>query len=98
MTETAHHNEAPTSEDFTYDLLDRLPITGAGTVAVILLLILALAGAIRLILLAINGPEPRTNWGYAAAVLAFLVSTAQAAPVLAFATKDSRQRRVHRRL
>jgi len=87
MTETAHHPEAQSSEDFTYDLLERLPITGGGLVAVILLLILAVAGAIRLILLAMARPEHPTEWGYAAAVLAFLVSTAQAAPVLAFATR-----------
>src|SRR5713101_5908431 len=87
MTETAHHHDAQTPEEVTYDLLDRLPITGGGLVAIILLAILALAGAVSLIILAMNGPEPRTNWGYAAAVLAFLMSTAQAAPILAFATR-----------
>jgi hypothetical protein len=39
------------------------------------------------VVLVAGGPEPRARWGYAAATLAFLLSTAQAAPLLAFATR-----------
>ena len=68
MTETAaHHHTVQTPEEVTFDLLDRLPITGPGLVAVIVLAILALVGAIGLIILAMSGPQPYTNFGYAAA-------------------------------
>src|SRR5947209_8404233 len=87
MTETAHHHTVQTPEEVTYDLIDRLPVTGGGLVAIILLAILALAGAVRLIIMAMSGPQPYTNFGYATAVLAFLMSTAQAAPILSFATR-----------
>ncbi len=87
MTETAHHHTVHTPAEATRDLLNRLTVTGGGLLAIILLAILAVAGAVRLILLAMPEPEPPTSWGYAVAILAFLMSTAQAAPILAFATR-----------
>src|SRR4051794_2722331 len=87
MTETAHHHIVQTPEEVTHDLLSRQHGTGGGLIAIVVLAIVALAGAIRLIILAMSGPQPYTNFGYAAAVLAFLLSTAQAAPVLSFATR-----------
>src|SRR5581483_4819631 len=44
---------------------------------------LTLAGIAAVIALASGGPEPRAKWGYTAATLAFLLSTAQAAPLAA---------------
>src|SRR5581483_605341 len=87
MTETAHHHTVQTPAEATHDLLNRLPATGGATLAMIVLAILALAGAVRLVLMAMAGPEPRTNWGYAVAILAYLLSTAQAAPILSFASR-----------
>ncbi|MGH2356296.1 MAG: hypothetical protein ACRDI2_04860 [Chloroflexota bacterium] len=58
--------------------------------AVAVLGILAAAGVVAVAMLAAGGPEPRAKWGYAAATLAFLLSAAHGAPVLAFATRLGR--------
>jgi len=88
MTEAANHHAAiQTPEEVTHDLLGRLRATGGVWLAFILLVLLAAAGAVRLSIMAASGPQPLTNWGYAAATLAFLVSTAQAAPILSFASR-----------
>jgi hypothetical protein len=70
------------------DLAVRLRPGGARFwVTVAVLALLALAGVGALVGLVAAGPEPRVKWGYTAATLAFLLSTAQAAPVLALATR-----------
>ena len=58
--------------------------------AVVTLGVLALAGVVALTLLATDGPEPRVRWAYPAATLSFILSTAQAAPILALATRLTR--------
>src|SRR3712207_4841557 len=58
--------------------------------AVAVLGVLAVAGIVALALLAAGGPEPRVTWAYAAATLSFILSTAQAAPILALATRLTR--------
>jgi hypothetical protein len=59
-------------------------------IAVMVLGVLAVAGLVALINLAIGGPAPHAKWGYTAATAAFLLSSAQAAPVLAFTTRRAR--------
>ena len=44
MTETAHDHRAQTPEEVTHDLLSRLPVSGGGLIAIVVLAILALAG------------------------------------------------------
>jgi molybdopterin-containing oxidoreductase family membrane subunit len=51
------------------------------------LAIVALAGLGALVGMAAEGPEPRAKWGYAAGTLAWLLSTAQTAPILALTTR-----------
>ena len=51
---------------------------------------LAVAGLVALVRLLVTGPQPYARWGYTAAVLAFLISTFQAAPILAFASRMAR--------
>lgn len=58
--------------------------------AVVLLGGLAAAGAAALALLAASGSEPRVKWAYPAATLSFILSTAQAMPILAFAARVTR--------
>ncbi|HZU06499.1 MAG TPA: hypothetical protein VFB73_11010 [Chloroflexota bacterium] len=84
-----HHPTAPiTAEEATHDLLRRLGQVRAGTGGVVLVLaVLAVAGLVALVALIASGPEPRAKWGYAAATLGFLVSAAQGAPIVAFATR-----------
>jgi len=56
----------------------------------IALLILAVVGVIGLVALVREGaagPEPRARWGYIVAIAAFIFSTFQAAPALAFMTR-----------
>ncbi len=60
----------------------------AATLAV--LGILAIVGLAALIAKVMGGPLPYTKWGYPAATLAFLASTAQAMPMLAFASRLAR--------
>lgn len=52
--------------------------------------LLTAAGVAALVLLAAGGPEPRVKWAYAAATLSFILSTAQAMPILALATRLTR--------
>src|SRR5439155_20585745 len=51
---------------------------------------LAVAGLVALVRLLVTGPHRYARWGYTAAVLAFLISTFQAAPILAFASRMAR--------
>lgn len=83
-----HHMLAPpTPLEATRELLARLR-TGQKLALVILVLgILAVVGLVALVLLIASGPEPRTKWGFPAAVLAYLLGTAHAAPILAFLTR-----------
>jgi hypothetical protein len=48
---------------------------------------LALAAGASLAVLATRGVQPYGRWGYTAAAVAFVLSTAQAAPLIAFATR-----------
>lgn len=83
-----HHAGPMTSEEATRDLLARLGRGGgAYWPAIQVLAALAVVGLVALVILVASGPQPYSKWGYAAAVLAFLLSTAQAAPALAFATR-----------
>jgi hypothetical protein len=61
--------------------------TGGFWLVVLVLAVLVIVGFLGLIMLASGGAEPRARWGYAAAVFAFLFSTFQAAPALAFMTR-----------
>jgi molybdopterin-containing oxidoreductase family membrane subunit len=58
--------------------------------AVALLAALGAAGWAAVAWLAASGSEPRAKWGYTAATLAFVLSTAHGAPVLAFAARLAR--------
>jgi hypothetical protein len=79
-----------TPREAAQDLVGHAPGGAAYWVAVLALAVLAAAGAVGLALLAASGPEPRAKWGYPAATLAFLLSTAGAAPLLAFASRLGR--------
>ena len=57
---------------------------------VVVLAMLTAGGVAALVVLAASGPEPRVKWAYAVAVLTFVLSTAQAAPILALATRLTR--------
>jgi len=57
---------------------------------VLVLGLLAMGSIVALSLLAADGPEPRARWAYLAATLSFILSTAQAAPILALATRLTR--------
>lgn len=59
-------------------------------VAVAVFAILGLAGIVALVVLARSETTTPVAWAYAAATLSFLLSTAQAAPVLAVATRLAR--------
>jgi Ni/Fe-hydrogenase subunit HybB-like protein len=61
--------------------------TGGFWLAVVVLAVLGVVGLAGLAMLASGPAEPRARWGYAAAVFAFLFSTFQAAPALAFMTR-----------
>jgi molybdopterin-containing oxidoreductase family membrane subunit len=56
----------------------------------VVLAVVAGAGVAALGSLVAGGAEPRAKWGYAAATLAFLLSTAMAAPPLALASRLGR--------
>lgn len=67
------------------------PLGGAGYwLAVAVLAVLGVAGLAALVVLALAGPPSLARWAYPAATLSFLLSTAMAAPVLAFATRLAR--------
>ncbi|MSQ23235.1 MAG: hypothetical protein EXR58_01590 [Chloroflexi bacterium] len=80
------HVEPLTRAGTTHDLTGRVGRIGSGS-AMLVLGILALAGLIGLILKVMSGPVPLNKWGYTAAALAFLLSTGQGMPVVAFATR-----------
>ena len=82
----AHHANPLTPVEATRDLLARVRAGGAPR-ATLVLGALAAVGAVSFVILLASGPEPRSKWGYAAATLAFLLSTAQAAPIVAFGTR-----------
>ena len=54
------------------------------------LALVASTGWAALVVLALGGAEPRAKWGYAAATLAFLLSTVQAVPVISWAARLGR--------
>ncbi len=85
----AHHqHSAPlTADEATHDLLDWLHHRGPSWIAIGLFFLLGLVGVACVIMLILSGTEPRVKWGYTAAIMAFLFSTTQSAPVLAFATR-----------
>ena len=58
--------------------------------SVVLLGVIGTAGVVALTLLAAGGPEPRVKWAYPAVTLAFILSTTQAMPILALATRLTR--------
>jgi molybdopterin-containing oxidoreductase family membrane subunit len=76
------------ADEATRDLVAR-PRAGSGVywVTVVVLAVLALGGIGALASLVSSGPQPYHKWGYTAAVLAFLISTFQAAPVVAFTSR-----------
>src|SRR5262245_34247164 len=84
----AHHVAAPpTPQETTRDLLARMRAGSGLTLVTAVLGILAIIGLVALIILVASGPEPRTKWGFPAAVTAYLLGTAHAAPILAFITR-----------
>jgi molybdopterin-containing oxidoreductase family membrane subunit len=85
----AHHQPLPhiTAADATQDLLDWVRNRGPSWIVVALFGLLGAVGIACVIVLLLGGPDPRVKWGYTAAMVAFLLSTAQAAPVLVFATR-----------
>jgi molybdopterin-containing oxidoreductase family membrane subunit len=82
-----HGREILTSEVVTHDLLDWVRNRGPSWIAIVLFGLLGLVGIVCVVMLLLSGPLPYAKWGYTAAALGFLVSTAQATPVLAFATR-----------
>ncbi|HLH24413.1 MAG TPA: hypothetical protein VK066_17970 [Chloroflexota bacterium] len=79
-----------TPREAAHDLVGRPPGGAAYWGAVLVLAILTAAGVAALVVLAAGGAEPRAKWGYTAAMLAFLLSTALAAPPLAFTSRLAR--------
>src|SRR5262245_40795593 len=83
-----HHHvrePRPSGADAVRDFADRA--FGVSGLLVLVFGILALLGAIALVLQILSGPEPHSKWGYTAGVLAFLFSTAHSAPTIGFATR-----------
>src|SRR5436190_2743687 len=75
----------------THDFLVRRRLIGrAYWGSVIVAAALALAGLVALVAIALAGGAPWTRWGYTAATAVFLLSTAQAAPPLALASRLGR--------
>ncbi|HEY7064806.1 MAG TPA: hypothetical protein VII06_25255 [Chloroflexota bacterium] len=83
-------DERPPADAAVRDLIVRRPGGARYWVAVAVCGLLALGGVAGLVVLALGGAEPRAKWGYAAGTLAFLLSTAQAAPTLAFVSRLGR--------
>lgn len=82
------HSEPITGAGATHDLTGRMARPGAAYwPALVVLAVIALVGLIALVAKITSGQEPLAKWGYPAATLAFLVSTAQGTPVFAFATR-----------
>jgi hypothetical protein len=88
LVERVHRLERLTAEEATRDLVARLR-GGSGRywIAMVVLAVFALAGTVALVSLTASGAQPYHKWGYTAAVLAFLVSTFQAAPIVAFTSR-----------
>src|SRR5262245_41087295 len=82
-----HHvrEPRPTTADAMRDFASRA--FGVSAVLTIVLAILALLGLVALVLQLLSGPEPRSKWGYTAAVLAFLFSTVHSAPIVGFMSR-----------
>lgn len=80
------HEEPITAEIAKRELTGGLGRVG-NAAAIVILAILALLGLWAVVSQALSGPEPYSKWGYAAATLAFLTSTFQATPIVAFATR-----------
>ncbi|HEV2123270.1 MAG TPA: hypothetical protein VGW38_10910, partial [Chloroflexota bacterium] len=59
-------------------------------IAIAVLGALSIAALVSLAMVLTSGPASRAKWAYTAAAVAFLFSSAQAAPVLAFTTRRSR--------
>jgi hypothetical protein len=88
MSEGAAATVHVTPEFAARDLTSRPASASAGFWLIVLVLAaLGVVGLLALIGLAGGGPEPRSRWGYAAAAFAFIFSTFQAAPALAFMTR-----------
>lgn len=66
-----------------------VPWTGGRNLRILLavLALLTAIGIIALVSLVVSGPEPRAKWGFTAATLVFLLSTAQAGPLVALASR-----------
>lgn len=60
---------------------------GISSGVIALLALLAVLGIIALALQAASGPQPYSKWGYTAAVLGFLFSTAASAALISFITR-----------
>jgi hypothetical protein len=86
MAHTNGHVEPITATIAQRELAGRNARPGSALV-IILLAIVALLGLGALVMKIMSGPEPYSKWGYAAATLAFLASTFQATPLVAFATR-----------
>ena len=72
----------------TRDLLDRHQRTGGMfRQAVVLLGVLFILGIVGLVMRLTDGVSDKAVWGYYAAVFAFLLTTAQAAPIVAIASR-----------
>src|SRR5437773_6211203 len=81
------HAEPLTALEATTDMRTRFRSGGGSVILMVIFAILALIGLWALISKIAGGPLPYAKWGYPAATLAFLASTAQATPMLAFATR-----------
>jgi molybdopterin-containing oxidoreductase family membrane subunit len=75
------------AEEATRDLVEHLRGGGVYWAAIVVLAVLAVAGTVALGRLVASGPQPYAKWGYTAAVVAFLISTFQAAPVVTFTSR-----------
>src|SRR5262245_57061734 len=81
------HAEPLTAEEATRDIRERMR-RGVSSFALLGILgILAVIGLVALISKITSGATPYTKWGYVAMTLAFLASTGNAMPMVAFATR-----------
>src|SRR5688572_3038586 len=77
----------PTSAQAVADFAARPLGAGIPSALILVLGLLAVVGVVAIVLNASGGREPHAKWGYTAAVMAFLFSTAASAPLVAFATR-----------
>src|SRR5688572_22586567 len=77
----------PTSAQAVADFGARQFGAGIPSALILVLGLLAIVGVVAIVLNASGGREPHSKWGYTAAVMAFLFSTAASAPLVAFATR-----------